>query len=151
MDPVPVEQLVDLSRLRSDGRAPTPGEIRAALPPGWVLGSDGRHARRDLRVLARDGWVLVLGLACFGAAALGLFWQTFPRGWRGVGRFAALVATVLVAGGLVAPRITRALQARGGRRGKASRKRGIPVDAVGGRASHSPATTPTPTLSEELE
>lgn len=116
MDPVPVEQLVDLDRLRADGRAPTPKEIREALPPGWVLDEDGRHARRDLRVLARDGWVLVVGLVCFGAAGLGMFWQTFPSGWRGVGRFAVLIVVVLLAGGLVAPGITRALQRRGPRR-----------------------------------
>lgn len=112
MDPVPVEQLVDLEALRDDGRPPTPKQIREALPPGWVLDEDGRHARRDLRVLARDGWVLVLGLVCFGAAGIGLFWQTFPRGWSGIARFVTLLAIVLVAGGLVAPGITRALNRR---------------------------------------
>jgi len=109
---VPVEQLVDLERLRGDGRPPTPKAIRSALPAGWVLNSDGTTARRDLRVLARDGWVLVIGLISFGAVGLGLFWSTFPKGWRGIGRFAALIALVLVAGGLVAPLITRALTRR---------------------------------------
>ena len=107
-----MEQLVDLESLAADGRPVTPKAIREALPPGWVLDEDGRTARRDLRVLARDGWVLTIGLVAFGAAALGLFWSTFPRGWRGVGRFAALIALVLVAGGLVAPMITRALNRR---------------------------------------
>ena len=109
MDPVPVEQLVDLSALRADGQRPTPKQIRDALPPGWVLAEDGCTARRDLRVLARDGWVLALGLVTFGAAGIGLFWQTFPRGWAGIGRFLMLIVVVLVAGGLVAPIITRAL------------------------------------------
>ena len=106
---VPVAQLVDLDSLGAPGRPPTPARIRQALPPGWVLEPGGDFARRDLRVLARDGWVLVLGLVCFGAAGLGLFWNTFPQGWRGVGRFAALVLIVLLIGGLVGPMITRAL------------------------------------------
>lgn len=116
MQRVPVEQLVDLEGLRSGGREPTPRAIREALPPGWVLDADGEHARRDLRVLARDGWVLVLGLVCFGFAGLALFWETFPKGWAGVGRFAALMGVVLVAGGLVAPGITKALARRQSRR-----------------------------------
>jgi len=114
MDPVPVEQLIDLSALRQDGRPPTPKQIREALPAGWVLDEDGKTARRDLRVLARDGWVLVLGLVTFGAAGLGLFWHTFPRGGAGIARFFVLIAVVLVAGGLVAPIITRALNRKSG-------------------------------------
>lgn len=109
---VPVEELVDPSRLRSDGRPPTPAEIRAALPAGWVLDGDGRTARRDLRLMAREGWVLLVGLVCFGFAGLALFWDTFPRGWRGVGRFALAVGAILILGGIVAPTITRALQRR---------------------------------------
>ncbi|MFT5050786.1 MAG: hypothetical protein ACI8QZ_002189 [Chlamydiales bacterium] len=112
MTEVPVEQLVDLEQLRAEDRPLTPKAIRAALPPGWVLDADGKTARRDLRVLARDGWVLVIGLVSFGAVGLGLFWSTFPRGWRGIGRFAALIGLVLVGGGLVAPMITRALTRR---------------------------------------
>lgn len=116
MDRVPVEQLVDLGRLERlagrEGRPPTPRAIRDALPKGWVLDEDGQTARRDLRVLARDGWVLVLGLVAFGAVGLGLFWHTFPRGWGGLARFGILVAIVLAAGGLVAPIITRALMKR---------------------------------------
>lgn len=108
-DKVPIEQLVDLAALATPGREPTPTRIREALPPGWVLEPDGRHARRDLRVLARDGWVLALGLVCFGAAGLGLFYSTFPRGLRGLGRFAALIVVVLLIGGLVGPMITKAL------------------------------------------
>ena len=38
---VPVEQLVDLDALGSDGRRPSPAAIRAALPPGWVLYTQG--------------------------------------------------------------------------------------------------------------
>ena len=109
MEDVPVEQLVSLDALRAEGRPLTPKRIREALPPGWVLNEDGVTARRDLRVLARDGWVLVVGLVCFGAVGAGLFWSTFPRGWAGVLRFVMLVVVVLVAGGLVAPMITRAL------------------------------------------
>ncbi|MCP3917940.1 MAG: hypothetical protein GY711_20530 [bacterium] len=116
MDPVPVEDLVDLQSLRRDGRDPTPKQIREALPPGWVLDADGRTARRDLRVLARDGWVLVIGLVCFGAAGLAFLYDAMPRGWAGVLRFAGLIAILLLAGGVVAPTITRALMSR--QRGK---------------------------------
>jgi hypothetical protein len=109
---VPVEELVDLSRLGRDGRPPTLREIRAALPRGWVLDEDGRTARRDLRLVFREGWILVLGLVSFGAAVLGLFWWSFPRGGAGLVRFALVVGLVLLAGGLVGPWITRALQRR---------------------------------------
>lgn len=113
---VPIEQLVDVERLHAEGARPTPKQLREALPPGWLLDEDGRHARRDLRVLARDGWVLVVGLVCFGAAGLAFFYETFPKGGRGLLRFVALVVVVLLAGGFVAPMITRALLRRGGRR-----------------------------------
>ena len=106
---VPIEQLVDLKALARPGRPATPASIRAALPAGWVLDPDGKHAHRDLRVLAKDGWVLVIGLVCFGAAGLGLFWTTFPSGWRGIGRFLFLIVVVIGMGGIVGPMITRAL------------------------------------------
>jgi hypothetical protein len=60
-------------------------------------------------MLARHGWVLVAGLVSFGTAGLWLFQETFPRGWRGVGRFAVLIGIVALAGGVVGPMITRAL------------------------------------------
>ena len=44
---VPVADLIDLASL---GRRPTPAQLRAALPPGWVLDEDGVTARRDARV-----------------------------------------------------------------------------------------------------
>jgi len=84
----------------------------AALPPGWVLEPDGRTARRDGRLLHRHGLVLVVGLVAFGAAAVGLFWSTFPRGWAGVGRAVVLLGVLLLAGGLIAPAVTRALHRR---------------------------------------
>jgi hypothetical protein len=60
----------------------------------------------------RDAWILLLGLACFGAAALGLFWQTFPSGWRGVARALVLLAILLLLGGVVGPLVSRALLRR---------------------------------------
>jgi len=77
---VPVEQLIDLSKLRTGGRAPTPREIRDALPRGWVLDEDGVTAHSDARLMFKEGWVLIVGLVCFGAAVIGLFYLTFPRG-----------------------------------------------------------------------
>jgi hypothetical protein len=109
---VPVATLVDLERLAADGRPLTPARLRAALPRGWVLEDDGVHARRDLRLLFREGWILAVGLVSFGAAVLGLFWWSFPRGVAGILRFALVIVVVLVAGGLVAPIVTRALNRR---------------------------------------
>ncbi|MEM7516384.1 MAG: hypothetical protein AAF368_05630 [Planctomycetota bacterium] len=110
---VPLAELIDLARLeRESGRKPSPKTIREALPEGWVLCDDGLHAARDRRLLFKDGWILLLGLVCFGAAGLGLFWSTFPRGWRGITRFAIVIVVVLLAGGLVAPIITRSLNRR---------------------------------------
>ena len=106
---VAVDTLVDLAALGRGGRPPTPAELRRALPPGWVLEADGRHARRDGRVLFRESWVLLTGLVVFGAAGIGLFWMTFPRGWSGVARAAVLVLAMVVLGGLVAPLVTRAV------------------------------------------
>jgi hypothetical protein len=109
---VPVEQLVDLSKLGTPERKPTPREIRDALPRGWVLEEDGVTARSDARLLFKEGWVLIVGLVCFGAAVIGLFYFTFPRGGSGWTRLAVLIGLVVVAGGLVAPIITRALNRR---------------------------------------
>lgn len=110
---VPVEDLVDVAALtRAKGRPPTARELRAALPRGWVLEDDGRHARRDLRLLFREGWILVVGMVVFGGVVLALFWSTFPAGLAGLVNLAVLLALVLVAGGLVAPAITRALHRR---------------------------------------
>ena len=109
---VPVEQLVDLEALRGGGPPPAPHRIREALPRGWVLDADGKTARRDLRVMAREGWLLLLGLVCFGAAGIGFLWDAFPGGWSGLVRALALVGLVLFAGGIAAPIVSRALVRR---------------------------------------
>lgn len=109
---VPIEDLLDLEALRQDGREPSPARLRAALPRGWVLEDDLRHARRDLRLFFREAWILIAGLFVFGSSAVLLFWSTFPRGWSGVLRAAILVLAMLVIGGLVAPMVTRALHRR---------------------------------------
>ena len=106
---VPVSELVELERVGPGHRPPTPAELRAALPRGWVLDADGSTARSDLRLLFREGWVLVLGLVAFGAVGLGFLWGAFPRGAGGFLRFAVLIGIVLLAGGVVGPLITRAL------------------------------------------
>jgi hypothetical protein len=110
---VPLEELLDVERLRAQkGRPPTPSELRAALPRGWALAPDGRSARRDARLLFREGWILLLGLVVFGSAGLAFLLGSLPRGWSGVLRLAALVLAVLLAGGVVAPLVTRALNRR---------------------------------------
>ena len=112
---VPIEQLIEPERLAPpDGsrREPTRRQIQDALPAGWVLDRDGRTAHRDARVMFREGWVLVCGLVLFGAAGLGLFWQTFPAGWTGVARFGLLIGLLILIGGVVAPIISRALYRR---------------------------------------
>jgi len=111
-DRVPVEELVDVHALRADGRPPTPRELRAALPRGWVLDEDGRTARRDLRLVFREGWILLFGLIAFGSAVLGMFWWSFPRGLSGVVRLVVVILIVLLAGGVVGPLVTRALNRR---------------------------------------
>lgn len=109
---VPVEELVDLQRVGPGHRPPTPSELRAALPRGWVLEQDGAHARRDARLLFREGWILVVGLVSFGAVGLSFLLGAMPRGWGGLGRLAVLVVVVLAVGGLVGPMVTRALNRR---------------------------------------
>jgi hypothetical protein len=109
---VPVSELVDLSKLGPRDRAPTPREIREALPRGWVLEDDGVTAHSDARLMFKEGWMLIAGLVCFGAAVLGLFYFTFPRGSAGWMRFAVLIGVVLVAGGVVGPMVTRTLNRR---------------------------------------
>jgi hypothetical protein len=109
---VAVGELVDLSKLGAPGREPTPREIREALPPGWALEDDGRTARSDLRLLFRRGWVLAIGMLCFGAAGAGLFWWSAPRGNAEWWRFGAAIGILVVAGGLVGPMVARALARR---------------------------------------
>ncbi|MEM7308545.1 MAG: hypothetical protein AAF682_17820 [Planctomycetota bacterium] len=110
---VPVSELVDLARVRADGRPPTPREIRAALPRGWTLDEDGEHARRDLRLFFREGWILLLGLVLFGTLGGAFLIDAMPRGWAGAGRLVVLVGIVVLIGGVVGPIITRALYRRG--------------------------------------
>ncbi len=109
---VPVDQLIDLSKLGTPERRPTPREIREALPRGWVLEEDGVTARSDARLLFKEGWVLIAGLVSFGAAAIGLFYMTLPRGAGGWLRLAVLIVVLIVAGGIVGPIVTRALNRR---------------------------------------
>ena len=110
---MPVSELIDLDSIRSDGRAPTPKQIREALPVGWALDEDGETAFRDGRIFFRDAWVLILGLVSFGVAGLGLFWYAFPSGLGAVVRLVVTIGIVLLAGGLIAPVMTRALNRRG--------------------------------------
>ena len=113
---VPVGELIDPDRLEAlgrHGRPPKPRELQEALPPGWVLDEDGTHARRDLRLLFRRGWMLAIGLLLFGGAGLVFFVDVLPGGYRGVLRFAAMIVVLLLIGGVVGPIITRALTKRG--------------------------------------
>jgi len=106
---VHVSELVDLDKVGPGHRPPTPAELRAALPRGWVLEPDGENARRDVRLFFREGWILIVGLVVFGGVVAAMFWQTFPRGLAGVLRLLVLVGLVLLAGGVVGPMITGAL------------------------------------------
>ncbi len=109
---VPVTDLIELDQLRSDGRTPTPREIRAALPRGWLLETHNVTARRDLRLFFREGWILIVGLVLFGGMGLAFFAQVLPRGGRGLLRFGLLIAVVAATAGFVAPIVTRALYRR---------------------------------------
>jgi hypothetical protein len=110
---VALEELIEpavLARLRAGG--PSPRELRAALPRGWALDDDLRHAHRDARLLFREGWILALGLLLFGGFGGFFVLDALPRGWRGAVQLALLLGVVVVLGGVVAPWITRALMRR---------------------------------------
>lgn len=108
--PVPLSELVDPERLRALGPCPSPAHLRALLPRGWVPMADGRHARRDLRLFFREGWILALCLVVFGSLGAMFVLSAVPRGWSGVLRLALLVGAVALAAGLAGPLITRALR-----------------------------------------
>jgi hypothetical protein len=109
---VPIRELVDLEALARGGAPPSPSAIRAALPRGWVLEEDGAHARRDLRLFFREGWILVVGLVAFGSAGAAFLWGALPRGWGGLARFLLMVLVLLLCGGLVGPHVARTLNRR---------------------------------------
>lgn len=106
---VPIGELIDEAAL---GPEPSQRAIRAALPRGWALNDDGRTARRDVRLLFREGWILVVGMLVFGSAGLGLFVMSFPRGVSGWLYAVGLVVALLFIGGLIAPAVTRALMGK---------------------------------------
>ena len=101
-----------MERLERTHRTVSPRHIRAALPRGWALADDHRHAYRDLRLLFREGWILLLGLVIFGVVGGGFLWGGLPSGWGGLLRALALLLLVLLLGGVVAPLVTRALHRR---------------------------------------
>ena len=107
---VPLAELIEPERLQGLGPAPSPAAVRAALPRGWVPAEDGRHARRDLRLFFREGWILVLCLVVFGTLGAMFLFGALPRGARGFVRLGMLLALLWVAAGVAGPRITRALR-----------------------------------------
>ena len=107
---VPIAELVDAERLRALGPAPSPAALRALLPRGWVPAEDGQHARRDLRLFFREGWILVLCLVVFGSIGAMFLLGAVPRGWSGALRVVLLVAVVWLAAGFAGPLVTRALR-----------------------------------------
>ena len=109
---VAIGELVDLARLGSAGLPPSARELRAALPRGWILDEDPRFARRDLRLLFREGWILLLALVAFGSVGLAFLLGATPRGWGGILRVVVMIALVLLVGGLVGPIVTRTLVRR---------------------------------------
>ena len=109
---VPIEQLIDLQRVGPGTRPPTPAELRAALPRGWVLEDDHEHARRDLRLWFREGWIMMAGLVVFGSVGLSFLWSAMPDGMAGVARLLIALLIVLAVGGIVGPIVTRALNRR---------------------------------------
>ncbi len=108
----PISELVPPQTLRTLGPEPSPRALREALPPGWVLEPDRIHARRDLRLFFRQGWLLVLCLLVFGSVGALLLLGSAPRGREGVLRVLASVALVWFAGGIAGPLVTRALRRR---------------------------------------
>jgi len=108
---VPLTELIEPARLDALGPRPSPRELRALLPRGWVPAEDG-YARRDLRLLFGEGWILVTCLVVFGALGATFLRGALPRGWAGVGRALALVLVVTLAAGVAGPLITRALRGR---------------------------------------
>ena len=68
--------------------------------------------RKARRLFYDEGWVLLIGLIAFGAAALGLFWMVLPSGPAGFLRLAAMAGVLLLCGGLIGPLVTRAIRKR---------------------------------------
>lgn len=112
---VPIAELLDLDQIGPGHRPPTPREIRAALPLGWVYDEVRREAHRDLRLFFSRSWIMILGMVTFGAAGIGFFIYALPRGAYGWLRFLLMLLAVLLAGGIVGPLITRALTKPGNR------------------------------------
>ena len=94
---VPVRELVDLEALSEGGIPPTPRRIREALPRGWVLEEDQVHARRDLRLLFRESWILLVSLVVFGTLGAAFVLGAQPRGWSALARVALLLAFPAIA------------------------------------------------------
>jgi hypothetical protein len=107
-----IAELLEPEELAALGPSPSPARLRALLPRGWVPEPDGLHARRDLRLLFREGWMLVLCLVVFGTVGALFLLGSVPRGWSGVARLVGLIAAVALAGAVAAPLITRALRRR---------------------------------------
>ena len=107
---VPLDELIEPERLRALGSTPSPARLRALLPRGWVPDEDGLHARRDLRLFFREGWILALCLLAFGTVGGAFLLGAMPHGWSGVLRVLLLIGVVLLAGGVVGPLVTRALR-----------------------------------------
>jgi hypothetical protein len=107
---VPIQELIEPARLRALGPAPSPAALRGLLPRGWVLAEDGLHARRDLRLFFREGWILLACLVVFGSLGAMFVLGAVPRGWGGALRVLALVSIVWLAAGVAGPLVTRALR-----------------------------------------
>lgn len=112
---VPIEQLVDPALFGDGTKTPHPYKLRDALPAGWILEPDLKHARRDRRLLAGGGWVLVIGMVSFGTVAFFIFRDAFPKGIGAYLRLGGMLAILLLAGGVVGPLVTRALTQKSGR------------------------------------